>query len=309
MKQFILKIIVFALFILISVLGVFSLADGSTDAMYLRFTTPKQKSMVVGASRAAQGIQPNKVNHILNRNDLYNYAFQGPSSPYGEIYLASVKRKLDTTSTNGLFVLEVNPWVIGLNKRNTGEEYLTEEDGFLFNTKYVNLNPNIEYLIESLDKKNAHIIRNRYRKGEDLTYFIENDGWLHVTLKSDSISKINRTVAKIKQYKDKLLGYHGVSAYRKTSLLKTIQFLQLYGEVYLVRMPISEEVLKIENEILPNFNKLMTTISINNELNYINMMPHRMDYEFTDGNHLDANSSLKFSVDLANEIKGLQNQK
>ncbi|NNE16644.1 MAG: hypothetical protein HKN51_16800 [Saprospiraceae bacterium] len=310
MKQFIIKIGAFSLLILLSILGVFCLADGSTDAMYLRFTTPSQKSLIIGASRGAQGIHPKEVNRILNRDDLYNYAFQGPNSPYGEIYLESIKRKLDTSTKHGLFILDVSPWTLGLRKNSeTGEEYLSEEDGFIDNTNFVSLNPNIEYLIESLDKRYSDIIRNRIKKGKNLTYLIEDDGWLHVTLKPDQKSREYRTNKKIERYTKKLEDYHGVSEYRKESLVKTIQFLKQYGQVYLVRMPVIERMLAVENQLMPNFDAMMQEISEQNTALFINMMPDRDSYSFTDGNHLDKISGTQFSKDLANKIKILQNDK
>ena len=62
-----------------------------TDPFYLRFTTPQKKSLVIGTSRAAQGIVPSVMTSILNKKgwgeDLYNYSFTIMSSAYGEPYL------------------------------------------------------------------------------------------------------------------------------------------------------------------------------------------------------------------------------
>ena len=43
---------------------------------YLRFTSPKHNSLIIGTSRSAQGIHPNIIDSILNLEDInsiYNY--------------------------------------------------------------------------------------------------------------------------------------------------------------------------------------------------------------------------------------------
>ena len=57
--------------IVVSVFAFFSLADGTTDDAYLKFTTPKQGSLILGSSIAAQGIHPKELNAVLKRDDIY----------------------------------------------------------------------------------------------------------------------------------------------------------------------------------------------------------------------------------------------
>ena len=73
--------------------AVFSLADGSTDAFYVKFTTPKQKALIIGSSRAAQGLQPAVINLVLENTHIYNYAFSRVHTPYGPAYFNSIKKK------------------------------------------------------------------------------------------------------------------------------------------------------------------------------------------------------------------------
>ena len=226
MKQFLLKISVFSILVLSSILGVFSLADGSTDAMYLKFTTGEQQSMIIGSSRAAQGLQPNTLNPLLDGKQIFNYAFQIPSSPYGQVYLNSIKKKLAQGTKDGLFILEVNPWTIGYRIDAFGNEYLSEIDGFLDKTSNVSMNPNVEYLIESYNGGYYNIIRDKNRKGSYQTLFVEPDGWLHVTIESDAISRSDRTAIKLKSYRNKLKKYQGISPYRLASLKETITYLK-----------------------------------------------------------------------------------
>lgn len=308
MKKFIFRTSLFSCFVLISIFIVFSLADGSTDAMYLKFTTPQQKSMILGSSRAAQGIHPKELNSILKYDEIYNYAFQIPSSPYGEVYFESIKRKLSKKNKNGLFILEVNPWTLGYKKDENNNELFLEEDKFLNKTKNVTMNPNLEYLVESYNGHYFNILRDINRKGSYQTFFVENDGWLNVTIESNIYTKENRTKNKLNKYRGKLKDFNGLSKSRIESLKQLIKYLKDFGDVYLVRVPVIEGMHTIENEFQPDFDAEMNSIANEYQINYINYMKDNGIYDYTDGNHLSVQSGEKFSKDLANQIKKMQSQ-
>ena len=62
-------------------------ANGRIDPFYLLFTTPAQHSLILGNSRAAQGIVPSIVGASLEPLDFqgepFNYSFTLSTSPYG----------------------------------------------------------------------------------------------------------------------------------------------------------------------------------------------------------------------------------
>lgn len=305
MKQFLIRLIVFILIIVFNFFAIFLLADGSTDAMYLKFTTPEQTSLILGGSRAAQGIQPIHINSVLNRSDIYNYAFQNPSSPYGTVYLNSIKRKVKSSKTKGLFILEVNPWnMMTLDSLGVEGENLTESNNFLDNTDNVASNPNLEYLLESFDKRIISILENKLKKGNNKTYLIENDGWLHVTIEPDSLTNYSRKKQKLKIYIDKLDNQKKFSEYRRTSLVETITFLKTLGDVYLVRLPICPEMLSVENKLLPDFDDHIKSVARECHVTYFNNVNLNDHYTFVDGHHLDVSSGRRFSIALAKTIKG-----
>lgn len=303
MAKFIRNIIVFISCCLLSFFAVFDLADGSTDAIYLKFATPKTTSLVLGGSRASQGIRPKYLNAILERDDLYNYSFQNPSSPYGDIYLTSIKRKLKNSNIKGVFILEVNPWnMVVTNKSNDTSTDLMEVNGFLDKTKNVNIKPNLEYFIESFNQRYITIIENRIRKGQMQTYFIEDDGWLKVTIESDSLSNHRRKQAKLNIYREKIKPVTVFSDYRVESLRKTIEFLKKSGEVYVVRLPVHKDMFALEEILLPNFDSIIQNTVNNLEVPYFNKTSSNYKYNYIDGHHLDQKSSVDFSNDLAQTI-------
>ena len=87
-----------------------------------------------------------------------------------------------------------------------------------------------------------------------------------------------------------------------------VEFLKPFGDIYIVRVPIIEELHDIENQWMPQFDSIMLNISNTYEAPYINMMDQNAKYTYTDGNHLDFKSGEQFSLDLASRIKSLQKE-
>ena len=71
MKKFIGHIIILGLAIAASIGFIFSKADGYSDAFYLKFTSSKKSNLILGTSKAAQGLQPDVLMNI-NKEDFFN---------------------------------------------------------------------------------------------------------------------------------------------------------------------------------------------------------------------------------------------
>lgn len=303
MKRFIYFSVLFLLLCSGSIYLVFSYADGSTDAFYAKFTTPKQKSLIVGSSRAAQGIIPSIMNDDNKNLSLYNYAFSIAHSAYGKAYYSSIQKKLDAQSENSIFIVCVNPWTISeMTKFASDSLKFRETNSFMDKTYFVNMKPNVEYLMESFVSKNIEILTNKDRKGDYQTFFVHDDGWLEVTIESDMISTKTRTENKIETYLEKEKESAGLSNIRVSYLKKTIQLFQNHGTVLLVRIPVHDEMLAIENRLMPKFDAIIQGIADDYEIPYINAMEYRDQYQYTDGNHLTIASAKRFSLYLADQI-------
>jgi len=310
MKRFLLHIILFLVIVLSSCLYVISLADGTTDPFYLKFTTPKQKSLVLGSSRAAQAIQPHIFNAEIINAKLFNYSFTLLHSPYGKSYFESIKRKIDLNVTDGTFIISVNPWIISSNTDKPNDSLNFRELGAnIDKTYFVNLNPNFEYILESFHKRKIKIITNKSRIGEYENSIVHINGWLEVQIYLDSLQLLQWEKDKLKTYQKKLQDYSGFSSLRFDYLKKTITFLQKHGNVYLVRIPVSDEMLEIESQLVLNFNDKMFELTQLYNVKYINVMPYRNEYQYTDGHHLDIESGKKFTTFLAQTIKQIQKSK
>lgn len=296
MNKFIIKTFAFSFIILIIFFWICSKANGYTDPFYIRFTTPKQNSLILGTSRAAQGLQPKVFNAVLNKNIL-NYSFTVAHSPFGATYLSSIRKKVNPKSKNGTFIITVDPWSLSSFTKTPDDSLSFRELKLaLKNTPFVNVNPNIIYLINNWNKKYYEIIANKKSK-----MFLHKDGWLEVNINLDSIDVVKNIDNKAKTYREKMLPKAQFSKTRFSYLKKTINFLKNHGNVYLVRLPIHPKIMQIENELMPNFNNdIKEALALTN--GYLDLTYKNNDFSYTDGNHLHKTSGKIVSEIIASWV-------
>lgn len=299
MKKFIFQSITFAFIFCILIVLFCFFADGYTDPFYLRFTTKKQTSLIIGTSRAAQGIKPEVLNKILGRNDIYNYSFTIGHSPYGPTYLNSIKKKINNHTKTGLFVLAVDPWSISANIAAPNDADRFEEKNYaLGNTVFTNLYPNPLYLLKNYNDSFYKILLPAKRK----EMFLHNDGWLEVTIPMDSAIVNKRTHDKINDYQNNLLPKQKYSSQRFAYLKMTIDFLKQHGRVYLVRLPVHPDIMKIDNLLIPDFNFKISSLARQEKIPYFDLTSLNDSLVYTDGNHLYKKSGEFVSKKIAKLI-------
>lgn len=297
MKKFLIKTLLFLSMLMISFYRIFSHANGYTDPYYIRFATPRQSSLILGTSRAAQGLQPQILNHELNRNDLFNYAFTMEHSPFGKVYFESIKRKLNQKTKDGIFIVCVDPWSISSKSENPNDILNFRENNLALGTRFVNLTPNIIYLLKYYNGPYIKLFK------KDSSFFVHDDGWLEISVSMDFVSKQTRLEKKMNRYEKEKLPQYKFSSLRYTYLSKTIRYLQSYGKVYLVRLPIHPRIMGIENRLISDFTGKMNYLCKTHNVKYLSFEDELLDYEYTDGNHLWKKSSEKVSAKIANWIR------
>ncbi len=276
------------------------LADGSTDEYYLRFTTEKQRSMILGGSRAAQGLHPSVFNHLSEActydRHVYNFAFTIAHSPYGETYLAAIKEKLDPTTKNGLFILQVDPWLLS----NPGDTTAaTEADRTLGQQWTWNTNPNYEYLSRFWDRGWGAL--GHWPMGDpDTTSVLMPDGRLAVHVAMDPKTVERRTKNKVTNYRDDYLPGRIISTERLICLQQTIELLGSHGTVALVQLPVCVEIADMEHSFAPEFTTRMGELARATGTEFIDL--DTMAVTFTDGNHLDEASGLRVTEAVWNTL-------
>lgn len=296
MNKFLIKTIGFSFVIIIIFIWICSRADGYTDPFYIRFTTPKQNSLILGTSRAAQGLQPEVFDSIL-KTEIFNYAFTVAHSPFGKTYLNSIKKKLNPNSKKGIFIVTVDPWSLSsLTTIPNDSLSFRELKRSLATTPFVNFNPNVFYLYTNWNEKYYKLLSSGKSK-----MFLHNDGWLEVNINLDSINLAENIEKKVKTYREKQLPKAQFSANRFKYFKETISFLKKHGKVYLVRLPIHTKMMEIENELMPHFDDdIKEAIILSN--GYLDLTPRNRDFKYTDGNHLHKSSGKIVSEIIANWI-------
>jgi len=271
-----------------------------TDFFYQRFTGPKASSMILGSSRAAQGMIPS----VLAGDGIphmFNYSFTNYNSPYGLCYLKAAKKKF-SKKRGGLFILEVNPFTLSNYERNMAEdEEVFEECSTLpSNMVLVDQKPNYEYILRNYSEDIRTLIGLKER---DVASYLHDDGWLEIKMSFDTAYFRLNTVEKVRIY-DELIKKMKPSEARWQALRETVEYFGDYGRVYLVRVPISRELAKIEAEYYPDFGKDMAAFASEAQVSFLDYGDLMEELYFTDGNHLHRISATVFSQRLKADLLG-----
>jgi hypothetical protein len=295
MKKFLIESTLFSVAIIASVYFVFLQADGKSDPFYSRTTTPKQSSLILGTSKAAQGLIPEVLKPYLQK-DIYNFSFTVAHSPFGPAYLSAIEKKLEPNSKDGVFIITVDPWSISSDGKDPNNEaYFGEGKSFMATTKSFSSKPNISYLLNSYDDNYIKILLN-FSLME-----VHKDGWLEVFPPMDSTSVKNRTAENILEQNTKLKNYR-FSQTRFEYLKRTIETLKNHGNVYLVKLPVDYRIAAIEAELVPEFDKKIEELAKMASVPYLNLMNSDTKFTFTDGIHLYKDSAKEVSAEVGRWI-------
>jgi len=303
MKKFLLKCLAFFGIVLSIMTVVLVFYGGYVDYFYEKFTTPKASSLILGDSRSLQGIQPRILNEYFEESDvelpMLNYSFTLKQIAYGAPYTESVKRKLDTNTKNGLFILSVHPFILSSRDREINEEskgVFFEAEMPPHNMKHIDMNPNYEYIYKNF---NYFHFRGIFRKSSK----VHKDGWLEERNLTDNVSILDtwkkNQISKYKTFAKKWIK----SEIRLTHLEELIQYLKRYGNVILVRLPVDKEIIHIEKEYWADFDLEMEVLSSKNRVAYINFNTIENTFKTYDGLHIDKFAGVSFTNTLCDSIK------
>lgn len=302
MKKFVYKLTAFSLIVLSMLCFIaYRFNSGLYDPFYKRLTVPQASSMILGTSRAAQGIIPSILNNELNKKgydiEFMNFAFTIAHSPFGPSYLNLIKRNLNDDTGKGNFIIAVDPWAISfLSKNEKDINSFREATLFTSNINLIGVNPNFEYVFKYYDGPLYKLLMPGNKQAK-----LHSDGWLEIDLKRDSLKyneSLSRKLADYTKYSE----VGRLSKVRVHSLEKTIKYLKTRGKVFLVRMPVAPEVADLEHAYAPGFDSIMVEISGKFDVPYLNYIAFSDQYQTNDGNHLQKESGKLFTKRLAEDI-------
>jgi len=268
-------------------------SKGFIDYNYAKITG-KGNSLIIGTSRSSQGLQPDTViKGTKYAHPMLNFAMSSYDSPFSEDYFKAICAKISNETTNGLFVVEIDPYAFCSDGK---AESKTLKNILLFNT-----NPNYEYLFKNINPFYKLIERNNTHFESSTQH---TNGWLEITLPMDSANVKNRSNIKINIALENIKNYK-ISDERINYFKKTIHFLQQHGTVVLLRLPAHEKMIEMENKYFSKlFNQLEKLIK-NEKLKYFDFSSSNKKYQYVDANHLYKKDALSFSTELNTIIKSL----
>ncbi|SFT41584.1 hypothetical protein SAMN04489724_0658 [Algoriphagus locisalis] len=300
---------IFSILPLASLYLIFLLENGTADPFYQRFVTPKQKALILGNSKAAQGIIPSIIIEQLAdvyQANLYNYSFTVYNSPFGPAYLESVKNKLAEYDGKRYFIITVDPWSISsdINDPNNLDKF-EENDRFISDINDVSSNPNVPYLLKWFSKSYYEIILMRSKNNLSK---LNEDGWF---MTGENVSKnvMDHQRKLMVDYYTDYLNKYSLSELRLKYLKETIGFLKERGDVYLVRMPLHTDILKIEEQVVIDFDQKIHELSNLFDVPFFDYSKSVNVFEFKDGLHLDKKSAENFSNQLVERISRFEELK
>ena len=299
-RIFISKLFLVCAFIACLHLAIIPWIDGTALVYFPKFSSEKQHSLVLGTSRASQAILPSVLKDSLSKN-IYNYAFNGTMSPFGDVYTHAILQKLDNEKKDGTFIICVDPWSISIGLDSiTGKESIIEERSALNNLRTFNGYPNLEYVYREYHQGWGSFAFNKWRNTSTTTG--HDDGWIEVTREIDSTEMAKRKKVKAEGFRNSIPKSR-FSDYRFLKLTQLIEILNARGTVYIVRLPVSEVFFEIENEYMPDFDSLMNHLASQSKSSYFQMQPLSTQMIFNDGHHINQSKGPLCTALIAHWIK------
>jgi hypothetical protein len=284
-----LKIVAFSIPALLAVMFCcHNFSNGFIDYYYDKITNDGN-SLIIGTSRASQGLIPDSVMaNTKFEGPMLNFAFSSFDSPFDEGYYNAIKSKLNEGTKNGLFIIEIDPFALSSDDKSNLTSH-TLNDQFIFHGS-----PNYEYLYRNVNPF-YQLIENR--NFQDPSSILHKSGWLELALPMDSISINSRASAKLKALIKTIESSH-LASDKIEYLEKTIKLLQAHGKVILIKIPALPKIIEVENKYAKEIDKEVQKIVVNTKVKYYDFTSKSNEYVYVDGNHLDKKSAIKFSSEL-----------
>lgn len=244
------------------------------DPFYNKLTSTTNKGLILGDSRALQGIDPDHLSFPV-----VNFAFTIGHSPYDKSYIRLIKKKLNKyPKKHNTHIVCISPWSLLSNNTNNLDinPYFSEHLSLPLTS------PNFEYLFKYVDFNFTKL--NQLLASKQIS---KSNGYLMVQMDTIEWQQEykRRVKEKIENYTEKYpVEELTLKSPRIFNLLEIINLLQLSGDVFIVRLPVSKEMLSFENIRFPNLNELMSHLSQKSNAPYLDLTDLKI--RTTDGNHI-----------------------
>jgi hypothetical protein len=244
------------------------------DPFYIKLLNKTDRGLILGDSRALQGMNPECLTLPT-----FNFAFTIGHSPFDDSYLKLIHKKVDTISkVKRHHIICVTPWSLIYPEK-------TDQDINPYFSEKLNLpftNPNWEYILKFWDLSFVNSLKLLRSKS-----YTTNFGWNNQNIDSNELYREypRRVIEKIQNYKSKYKKQNlTIESHRVKNLINIISFLKKTGSISIVRLPVSKEMLELENQMFPKFKVLCNKISTDNNIHFVDLTDFHI--QTTDGNHI-----------------------
>lgn len=269
----------------------------SYDSYYLKISGGKSESIITGLSRASVGISPEIIKNRLGLlQEPKNLAIANSISPYGEYYFHFLKEKVhDQPNITNIHIICLSPAAI----MDYQSDHLHKRESTypIYKIHFLNQEPNLEYFLHKPSLSSIVQQFSQFQGYENgIEEVIHKNGWIENITAED--------------YKKRQLTFpngYRQSDDREHYFMETIDMLHSSGTICLVRMPIAEEMRRIEEQMYPGFDAFIQSIAEEKSIQYLNYSVGSHFYEYYDepGSHLTGESAKEFTIRLAKDIKRL----
>ncbi|MEC3908033.1 hypothetical protein VOI54_13460 [Tamlana sp. 2201CG12-4] len=306
LKRFVIKLCTITiLFILSYLFFVDKLAKGFVDTNYNKFTQ-EAGSLVLGLSRANEGISPYVIEEELKDYDFFgkplvNFALN--EAHFGKVYYDAIKEKI--IGKPGLFILSVSPGNFTAPLGLDDEKILKYDESLtLGKIDDFTSSPNYNYIINTYG---APLYNSLHDLDQWQHRISHQNGWNEVRLKNGRNIITDKDIEYWKSLTFKFYNLkiktEQLSTYRYNYFVKTIKYLKTKGEVILTRMPSDKDFLNFENTYWGNFDFEIDSIANRYHIPYFNYSKQFNSYKTYDGSHLESKSAKRFTKQLSKDIK------
>jgi|GEM_PF-612007 len=273
---------------------------------YSCVVTDHRGSAIFGSSRSLTGIEPAVLNKTLGAYlPFFNYSGNIYATPYGPVYHSFIQRKTRDWEfrDNRLFVLNVDPWTVSCEKKKDAANFFNERHSFYHRLRDVKSGFNAEFLIFYADRPLKSILTELiFRSSGGIN---EGGRFVYPISREECVQGFTKRFALAQQrHRNHRYYINGqLSKIRLLYLHRTLQYLSGIGRVILVRMPLTREMLAMENEMDALFSLRMKALSAAEGVAFIDYSREQDTYLFVDDNHLYNTSAEAFTAKLAKDVR------
>lgn len=298
--------------------------DESRDNLGLKRLKPiKCNSMIFGTSRSAQGVNPAILQELAPQaGDWLNFSFNLSVSPWNEAYADAIIQKVDCSidpSESGHFLIFVDPWVLDENCGRAAKSWLSADwleicDVNLLSYAINNTNPLdvigfgsgadfLSVFCSSIPRQLLALLPEQdfvVSRGVQPNGWLPNPGSLSPQEKQQAIEE---KISYFKQTKTPATTWPGESnSHQLSRLIRHLKGRFPESQIKLIRPPVSNEMLLLEQEWFPEMNKWVDRFALQHNLEFVDFnqaWKEKKNLDFNDAHHLSIDGASRFSAVLA----------